>query len=42
MRTPEQVKWDFVRQWLDKARKDLAAGDIKTQGSIYTQVNLQK
>jgi hypothetical protein len=24
MRTPEQVKWDFVQQWLDRARKDLA------------------
>jgi len=28
MRTPEQVKCDFVRQWLDKARKDLAAGAV--------------
>lgn len=28
MRTPEQVKWDFVQQWLDKARKDLATGEI--------------
>jgi HEPN domain-containing protein len=28
MRTPEQVKWDFVQQWLDKARKDLAAGGV--------------
>jgi len=28
MRTPEQVKWDFVQQWLDRARKDLAAGDV--------------
>lgn len=28
MRTPEQVKWDFVRQWLDRARKDLAAGEV--------------
>ena len=28
MRTAEQVKWDFVRQWLDKARKDLAAGEV--------------
>jgi len=28
MRTPEQVKWDFVQQWLDKARKDLAVGEV--------------
>jgi HEPN domain-containing protein len=28
MRTPEQVKWDFVQQWLEKARKDLATGEI--------------
>lgn len=28
MRTPEQVKWDFVQQWLDKARKDLAASEV--------------
>jgi len=28
MRTREQVKWDFVQQWLDKARKDLATGEI--------------
>ena len=27
MRTPEQVKWDFVQQWLNRARKDLAACD---------------
>ena len=28
MRTPEQVKWDFVQQWRDRARKDLAAGAV--------------
>jgi hypothetical protein len=28
MRTPEQVKWDFVQQWLDKAHKDLAAAEV--------------
>jgi HEPN domain-containing protein len=28
MRTPEHVKWDFVEQWLDKARKDLTAGEF--------------
>ena len=28
MRTPEQVKWDFVQQWLDKASRDLAAAEV--------------
>jgi HEPN domain-containing protein len=28
MRTPEQVQWDFVQQWLDKAHKDLQAATI--------------
>ena len=28
MRTPEQVKWDFVQQWLDKARRDLTAAEV--------------
>lgn len=28
MRTREQVKWDFVQQWIDKARKGLAAGEV--------------
>ena len=28
MRTPEQVRWDFVQQWLDKAQKDLQAAAI--------------
>jgi HEPN domain-containing protein len=28
MRTPEQVRWDFVQQWLDKAHKDLQAATI--------------
>lgn len=28
MRTPEQVGWDFVQQWLDKAHKDLQAAAI--------------
>jgi hypothetical protein len=27
MRTPEQVKWDFVQQWLDRARKTLITAD---------------
>jgi hypothetical protein len=28
MRTPEQVKWDFVQQWLTRAHKDLVAGEV--------------
>jgi HEPN domain-containing protein len=28
MRTPEQVKWDFVQQWLDRACKDLTAAEV--------------
>jgi HEPN domain-containing protein len=28
MRTPEQVKWDFVQQWLDRAHRDLRAASI--------------
>ena len=28
MRTPEQVRWDFVQQWLDKAHKDLQAATL--------------
>lgn len=28
MRTPEQVKWDFVQQWLDRAGRDLATSEI--------------
>ena len=28
MRTPEQVRWDFVQQWLDRARRDFRAAAI--------------
>lgn len=28
MRTPEQVKWDFVQQWLGKAQRDLLAASV--------------
>jgi HEPN domain-containing protein len=34
MRTPEQVKWDFVQQWLNRARKDLAAGKLLLKGAF--------
>jgi HEPN domain-containing protein len=32
MRTPEQVKWDFVQQWIGKAQKDLRAAEILLRG----------
>lgn len=28
MRSPEQVRWDFVQQWLGKAEQDLAAARV--------------
>jgi hypothetical protein len=28
MRTPEQVRWDFVQQWLGRAHRDLWAAAI--------------
>lgn len=28
MRTPEQVKWDFVQQWLAKASQDLSVAQL--------------
>lgn len=28
MRTPEQVRWDFVQQWLAKAEQDLRAARV--------------
>ena len=34
MRTPEQVKWDFVQQWLGKAQKDLRAATILLNGEL--------
>jgi HEPN domain-containing protein len=40
MRTHEQVKWDFVQQWLDKARKDLAAGEVLLKGAIEDYENV--
>ena len=34
MRTPEQVKWDFVRQWLGKAQKDPRAAKVLLSGEL--------
>jgi HEPN domain-containing protein len=40
MRTPEQVKWDFVQQWLNRARKDLAAGELLLKGAVEDYENV--
>jgi hypothetical protein len=37
MRTPEQVKWDFEQQWLNRARKDLAACEVLLKGKQKTR-----
>ena len=34
MRTPEQVKWDFVQQWLSKAHKDLLAAAVLLEADL--------
>lgn len=40
MRTPEEVKRDFVRQWLEKAHEDLRAAEVllKEQLDEYDSV----
>lgn len=40
MRTPEQVKWDFVQQWLNRARKDLAAGEVLLKEGLEDYENV--
>ncbi len=40
MRTPEQVKWDFVQQWLNRAHKDLAAGELLIKGGFEDYENV--
>jgi HEPN domain-containing protein len=40
MRTPEQVKWDFVQQWLNRAHKDLAAGEVLFKGGFEDYENV--
>ncbi len=34
MRAPEQVRWDFVQQWLDKAHKDLRVAGVLLRGEL--------
>lgn len=40
MRTPEQAKWDFVQQWLDKAHKDLQVAGILLRGEFEDYENV--
>jgi HEPN domain-containing protein len=40
MRTPEQVKWDFVQQWLNRAHKDLVAGEMLLKGGFEDYENV--
>ena len=35
MRTPEQVQWDFVQQWLAKARQDLRVAEVLLRGDPF-------
>lgn len=34
MRTADQVLWDFVRQWLDKADHDLRVAELLTEAPL--------
>ena len=34
MRSPEQVQWDFVQQWLDKAESDLKVTEILLESDL--------
>jgi HEPN domain-containing protein len=34
MRTPEQVRWDFVQQWLARAEQDLRASRVILGGGL--------
>jgi hypothetical protein len=40
MRTPEQVKWDFVPQWLNRAHKDLVACEVLLKGTFEDFENI--
>jgi HEPN domain-containing protein len=40
MRTPEQVNWDFVQQWLNRAHKDLVAGEVLLKGGFEDYENV--
>jgi len=36
IRTPEQVRWDYVRRWLEKAADDLSAAELLVEGELAT------
>jgi HEPN domain-containing protein len=40
MRTPEQAKWDFVQQWLNKAHQDLRAAQVILAGDFEDYGNV--
>lgn len=40
MRSPEQVKWDFVQQWLSKAQKDLRAASVLLAADLEDYENV--
>ena len=39
MRTPDQGRWDFVQQWLDRARRDLRAAAILLRDDVQDYEN---
>ena len=39
MRTPDQGRWDFVQQWLDRARRDLRAAAILLREDVQDYEN---
>jgi HEPN domain-containing protein len=40
MRTPEQVRWDFVQQWLNRGRKDLSASEVLLSSAVEDYENV--
>lgn len=36
IRTPEQVRWDYVWRWLEKAADDLSAAELLVEGELAT------
>ena len=40
MRSPEQVCWDFVQQWINKAEQDLAAARVLLESGLEHYENV--
>ncbi len=40
MRQPEQVRWDFVQQWLAKARQDVRAAEVILEADVADYENV--